>query len=390
MVSHRTAIALFSAVGGRLTVYRVVVWAPGYTGRQALRELLRRPEFEVVGCLAYNPATAGTDVGALVGAEPTGTLVTCDPERIYRMPADVVVYTGRAMPDESRRHAEFDRLLRSGKNVVTSTAYHFPWQRGEDYVAPLEAACLDGGATLHGTGIHPGWFVERYALSLTGLCTRVDRLRVSEIVDLSHHAGEAIRGIGFGSPPERLGSRTRKMIISRYYFEVLAYAAYSLGVRLERMVADIRYLPGRRRLEVAGVTVEPGTVAAVEGTWTGYLDGEPYLEIHELWYLDPDLVEGTEITSPDIYQVQVRGLPVDLNTRLDMVVTEREDVYGRDAAQSGANLTTAVQVVQMIPDVVAAPPGIHLAPVPGRATHDLRDPLDPARRRPVPIPEEIR
>ena len=40
---------------------------------------------------------------------------------------------------------EMVRLLSSGKNVVTTTAYHFPWQRGEDYVAPLEEACRIGG-----------------------------------------------------------------------------------------------------------------------------------------------------------------------------------------------------------------------------------------------------
>lgn len=373
----------------RTEPYRVVVWAPGYTGQQATRELLRRPEFDVVGCLAYNPDKAGRDIGELVGSDLTGTLITTDPEEIYELPADVVVYTGRAMPDESSRHEEFCRLLRSGKNIVTSTAYFFPWQRGEDYVAPLEQACLDGGVTLHGTGVHPGWFVERWALTMTGLCSRVDSLHVSEIVDLSHHAGEAIRGIGFGSRPDQLGSTKRKTIISRYYFEVLAYAAYSLGVDLERMVGDIRYVTSERRLEVAGVTVEPGTVGALDGTWTGYVDGEPFVSIGEFWYVDPDLVRGTEITSPDIYEVHVRGLPVDLRTRLDMVVTEEEDVYGRDAAQSGANLTTAVQVVQMIPAVVEAPPGFYLAAVPGRATRDLRDPLDPARRRPVPVPEEI-
>jgi 4-hydroxy-tetrahydrodipicolinate reductase len=41
--------------------YKVILWGPGYTGSQALREIARRPELELVGCLAYSDAKAGRD-----------------------------------------------------------------------------------------------------------------------------------------------------------------------------------------------------------------------------------------------------------------------------------------------------------------------------------------
>lgn len=375
----------------RTEPYKVVVWGPGYTGSQALREIARRPELRLVGCFAYRPAKVGRDAMELIGEAPAGVTVVGDPRAIYDLDADVVLYAGRALPDESSRHAEITALLRSGKNVVTSTAYFFPWQRGEEYVAPLEAACAEGGTTLHGTGIHPGWFAERFALTATSLCTRVHAVHLREICDLSHHAGETIAAIGFGRPPERLGTKTRKALLSRYYFECIAGLSHHLGLPIDRLVGDVRYLTSERDLHGAAVTVRAGTVGALDGTWTGYAGSRPVLSIRELWYLDRDLVDsGVDITSGDMYELEVKGLPVDVRTRADLTTTDARDVFGVDDRQSAANLATAVQLVQTIPAVVAAPPGILLAPGFAYPAADLRTIPDVLGRRPVPIPEEIR
>ena len=371
--------------------YRVVVWGPGYTGSQALREISRRPELQLVGCLAYSDSKVGLDAMELIGEPPIGVEVVADPQRIYDLDADVVLYAGRAMPDETSRHQEITALLRSDKNVVTTTAYFFPWQRGEDYVRPIEEACREGGTTLHGTGMHPGWFVERFALTATALCTTVAEVHIREICDLSHHAGEAIAGIGYGMPPERLGSKTRKTILSRYYFECIAGLAHHLGLPLEEMTAEVRYPTSSRELKCAGVTIRPGTVGCVDGLWSGLAGGKPLVTIREVWYLDRDLVDpDIELVSGDMYEVAVKGLPVDVTARADLQTSDARDVFGVDDRQSAANLATAVQLVQAIPSVVAAPPGILLAPGFAYPAADLRTIPDPLARRPQVIPETIR
>jgi len=369
--------------------YRIIVWGPGYTGRQVLREVLKRPEFEVVGCLAYSPEKDGVDIGVLAGQEPVGVRATTDQDQIVALDADIVVYAGRFMLDTARQDAEVIRLLRSGKNVVAATAYHFPWQRGPEHSQPLQDACAAGGSTLLGTGIHPGWFIERVVPLMTGLCMEVERIDMAETVDLSHHSGQAVRGMGYGLPPERLGSSKRKWIFSRYYFDSLAYLGYVLGVQLERITSDLRYRPAERRIEAAAITVEPGTIATLNGTFTGYVDGEPYLVLRERLYLDPGHVEDTELTSRDFYDVHVTGKPLDVSTRVNMAVTDNQDVLGVDDAQCGANLATAVELVQTIPAVVAAPPGIALPELFAHYAKDLRGIGRDHRDAPRPVPEEI-
>ena len=368
--------------------YRVIVWGPGYTGRQVLRELIKRPEFNVVGCLAYSQEKDGADVGVLAGQAPIGVTATTDQDGIIDLDADVVIYAGRLLIDTVHQDAEVARLLRSGKNVVAATAYHFPWQRGPAHTQPLEEACRDGSATLLGTGIHPGWFIERVVPLMTGLCMSVNRIDIAETVDLSHHSGEAIRGMGYGLPPERLGSKKRKWILSRYYFDSLAYLAFVLGVRLERITSDIRYRVAEQRLDRAAVAVEAGTVASISGLWTGYLGGKPYLTLRERLYLDPSHVD-TKITSPDFYDVHVIGQPLDVSTRVNIAVTDREDVLGIDDAQCGANLGTAVQLVQTIPAAVDAPPGILLPQLFAHCASDFRDVGQRGSSSVLPVPEEI-
>src|SRR5690606_37702787 len=155
-----------------------------------------------------------------------------------------------------------------------------------------------------------------------------DRVDIAETVDLSNHSGDAIRGMGFGLPPERLGRRTRKWIFSRYYFDSLPYLAHVLGVELERITSDLRYRVAERPVHAAGVTIEPGTVASLDGTFTGWVGGEPHLVLRERLYLDPSHVEDTEITSPDFYDVHISGRPLAVRTRVDITVTDPEDVYG--------------------------------------------------------------
>lgn len=219
---------------GRTEPYKVVLWAPGYTGTQALREIARRPELELVGCLAYSESKAGRDAMDLIGEPTIGVPVVTDKTAIYELDADVVLYAGRALPDET-------------------------------------------------------------------LCTTVKSVSLREICDLSHHSGDAIRGIGFGMEPGRLGSKTRKILLSRYYFECIAGLAHLLGILLDKMTAQVSYPVSEHEVQCAAVTIRPGTVGAVDGTWAGFVGEEQVITIREVWYLDRNLVDpGIDLVSDDM------------------------------------------------------------------------------------------
>lgn len=58
---------------------RVVIWGTGFVGRMVIPEVLRHPEFGLVGVGVSNPAKVGVDVGEICGLpEATGIRATDD------------------------------------------------------------------------------------------------------------------------------------------------------------------------------------------------------------------------------------------------------------------------------------------------------------------------
>lgn len=57
---------------------KVVVWASGCLGSGVIKEILKRPEFELVGVLAHSERKHGLDVGEMLGAGPVGVKITTD------------------------------------------------------------------------------------------------------------------------------------------------------------------------------------------------------------------------------------------------------------------------------------------------------------------------
>jgi hypothetical protein len=168
--------------------YRVIVWGPGIVGSALLREIAAKSELDLVGVLAYSAGKDGKDAGELIGAAPLGVTVTTNKEEIFNLDADVVLHCPQNSSDvsiDSEVTNEVVRLLKSGKNVISSIAYHWPRLHGRELEDKLEAACAEGGATLHSTGVNPGFLNERLVTTLTGVCTTIRSIVVQEICDTS-------------------------------------------------------------------------------------------------------------------------------------------------------------------------------------------------------------
>ena len=105
--------------------YRVVQWTTGNVGKRALRAILDREEFDVVGVYAFSPDKVGRDAGTLAGAAPVGVLATDDVDALLAATPDCVLYTPRVID-----YPFVVRLLRRGINVVTTgdflTGTHHP------------------------------------------------------------------------------------------------------------------------------------------------------------------------------------------------------------------------------------------------------------------------
>ncbi|HEV7524774.1 MAG TPA: dihydrodipicolinate reductase, partial [Acidimicrobiia bacterium] len=94
--------------------YRVVQWATGLLGKEAVKGVLAHPELELVGCWVHSDDKVGKDVGEICGIGAIGVKATNSLDEICALDADAVVYS--PVMASTR---DVIRLLESGKNVVT-------------------------------------------------------------------------------------------------------------------------------------------------------------------------------------------------------------------------------------------------------------------------------
>jgi len=204
---------------------RVVQWATGNVGRAAVEAMVSHPELEVVGAWVHSKDKAGRDVGELCGIERLGVSAADSIDDILALKPDCVLYAP-LLPNQQ----EVTQLLQAGVNVVTPLNWFYPGQRDVD---ALRAACEKGGATLHGTGIHPGGITERLPLTVAALSRAVTHVRAEEFSDIrSYGAADVIRNIMlFGKTPEQAKMSPMLMLLTEGFsqsIEMIADAAITV------------------------------------------------------------------------------------------------------------------------------------------------------------------
>lgn len=342
---------------GSTGVCRVVQWATGSVGKAAIRHFAQSPGFDLVGVLVFGADKVGKDAGEIAGIDPIGVPATDDVEHIVALDADCVFYAP-LWPDIDT----ICRLLRSGKNVVTSTG---PYQRTEVTGADfdrIEQACREGGSSFHGGGIHPGFAGDLLPLTLARIASRVDHIHVHEVVNFKQEPSKYIDWTGMGRTPEQFRAEPTLLGSSVPHFaQSMAVIAEGLGRTVDKVVvdeidiatatADIHYV-GTPTSDIPGVkgVVKAGTVAGQHHRWTAWSEGAPLITFHAEYTMGDDDIEPAWNFGESHYRLVLEGdPPAELILRAG---------NGPDGHPAYLGYTwTAMAAVNAIPAVCAAAPG---------------------------------
>jgi 4-hydroxy-tetrahydrodipicolinate reductase len=332
-------------------IHRVIQWSTGNVGRYALRAILHHPELELTGLWVHSEKKSGRDAGELCGIGPVGLAATNDADALLESDADCVVYTATADLRLMDALDDICRILRSGKNVVSSSIVPLvhPSQMGPDVEQKLAAACRDGGASIWTSGIDPGFANDLLPLTLSGLCERWTQIRIREIVNYAtYDQPEVVLGtMGFGKPLDELPLLLLPGSLALAWGGTIRLLAEGLGLELDEITQHYEVLPALRDLETPMGTIAEGTRAALRFEVSGIVDGEPRLVVEHVTRMHDDLAPDWP-RSDGGYHVIIEGVPRML-CKLDM-----EDEHGDHAV--GGVVLTATRLVNAIPAVIAAEP----------------------------------
>lgn len=335
---------------------RVVQWSTGNVGRHALAGIVAHPELELAGVWVSTKDKVGRDAGELAGLDPIGVTATDDAQALLAGKPDCVVYTAMADDRLSEALADLATILRAGVNVVASGPVFLQYPHGvvpPDLLAPIEAAAAEGGASLWVNGIDPGFANDWLPLVLTSVCQRIDQVRCLEILDYATYDNAKVLFdiMGFGHPLDETPLLLQPGVLSLAWGSVVRQLAAGLGVTLDRVEDVATRLPAPHRIEVPAGVVAEGTTAALRFEVRGMVGDRAVLVLEHVTRLHPDLgPDWPRMAGQGGYRVEVTGDP---NYTLDL------RIEGTDGDHNTGGLkATAMRLVNAIPAVVAAKPGL--------------------------------
>jgi 2,4-diaminopentanoate dehydrogenase len=338
--------------------WRVVQWATGAVGKTTLRAVLDHPDLELVGLYVYSDRKVGRDAGDIARRPATGVFATCNLDEILALDADVVLHTPRVGIPYEAGDSDILALLESGKNVVTTQGQHYPRAHGPAREQLFANAARRGGVTLFGTGVNPGFVVERLALTATGLCLEVESVAVHEVVDASGMPSPEfvfdVMGMGSDPAAPELLDGPLPTLYGALFAEAIRYTTDGMGVEVERIEPDHVAYPATRRLAVAAGVIEAGTLAGTCWRWHAIVGGHRFLTLSITWLMDR---EQPGFEDSHLWTVTVEGVP-GVQMSIDLVDPPNPDGRLTRAEQ----YATAAPVIAAIPVVCQAKPGVFTLP----------------------------
>jgi len=330
---------------------KVIQWATGGIGRAAIAGIARHPQLELVGCWVHSEDKVGRDAGELAAIESLGVAATNDIDSLLALNADCVLYSP-VMADNSL----VEKLLAAGVNVVTPLNWFYPGARD---VSALQAACQQGGSTLHGTGIHPGGVTEKFPLMVSALSSAITHVRAEEFSDIRTYGAPDVVGdiMLFGKTPEEAAASPMVQFLGEGFRQSMDMLAAELGFRID---------PGvRTHHETAVATgpidspigiIEPGRVAAQRFCWQYTVDGEPVITVRVNWFMGEEQLDPPWNFGPEgeRFEVEVSGDP---SSHVIFHGWHPESIAAGLKRNPGI-VATANHCVSAIPYVCAAGPGI--------------------------------
>ena len=316
---------------------RVMHYGLGPIGAAVARQVAQRPGFKIVGAIDIDPAKEGRDLGDVIGHKKRiGVIVSGEAKKTLKAAkADVVVLCTtsslkKVMP-------QIEEILKTRTPIVSTTEeLSYPGYTHIRQARQIHELAKKAKVAVLGTGVNPGFAMDALPIALTAVCERVDRVVVNRVQDARIRRLPFQQKIGAGLTTEQFQKKVDDGSVRHVGLtESIAMIADALGWTLDRITDDIQPKLASVTISSEFLAVDPGYVCGIIQDGVGSRKGEPVIRLHMEAYLG----------APESYDsVDIEGSP-----RLSMKIAG--GIHG--------DVATASIVVNSIPHVINAAPGLH-------------------------------
>jgi hypothetical protein len=316
---------------------KVMHFGLGPIGAAIVKQVAARPGFKIVGAIDIDPAKVGRDIGDVVGlSKRIGAKVSADAVKALKSakPDVVVLCTSSSI---KKVLPQIEAILSVRIPIVSTTEeLSYPGYTHIRQARQVHAMAKKAKVAVLGTGVNPGFAMDALPIALTAVCERVERVIVNRVQDARIRRLPFQQKIGAGLTTEQFQKKVDDGSVRHVGLtESIAMIADALGWTLDRITDDIQPKLASVTISSEFLAVDPGYVCGIVQDGVGYRKGEPVIKLHMEAYLG----------SPETYDsVEIEGSP-----NLSMKVAG--GIHG--------DIATASIVVNSIPKVLGAAPGLH-------------------------------
>jgi 4-hydroxy-tetrahydrodipicolinate reductase len=246
----------------------------GEIGRAIARAVLSRPELELVAAVDPAPALSGRSLADLLDIPGLDLQVGQDLREVLpRMRGGVVLHaTGSAF---AHVYEQIVSVVEAGVSVVsTCEEMAFPWLKNDELAEKLDKLCESKDVAVLGTGVNPGFALDRLPAFLAQVTGPVRHVRATRVVDASTRRAALQRKIGAGMTTEAFLEAVEKGGIGHVGLaESAALVAMGCGLEVDEVEEEVDPMIAEEGSDSTAVPVRPGEVAGVHQVVRGFGDG---------------------------------------------------------------------------------------------------------------------
>jgi 2,4-diaminopentanoate dehydrogenase len=287
-----------------------------------------------------------------------GVVATDSFEDFLSLDADCMTYCAAVAMSGPNIEEVVDQLyaiLESGKNVVTPSYPELIHRPSLDHAThkKLDAACRQGHSSLFATGIAPGFASDILAVHAASMSELPAKVFVQERIRCGTYGSSGFfAGLGFGRTPEQDAHMHPPGAMIGHFAPPLRLLAKGLGLALDDVREQRDVAVAYRHYCFDAGEIPAGTIASVRMRFDGVVDGEPRVHFSSIWSMPDEAVEGWQPPIPAGSSIR----------RLTRITVDGDPPVLLDFALNGGELpgatATAARVVNAVPQVCAARPGI--------------------------------
>jgi hypothetical protein len=316
---------------------RVLHYGLGPIGAAVVKQVADRRGFRIVGAVDIDPAKVGRDLGDVAGVGRALRIKVSGDARktIKSAKPDVVVLC--TLSSLKKVTPQIEQILTLKVPIVSTTEeLAYPTGANLKYARAIHAAAKKAKVAVLGTGVNPGFTMDALPITLTGVCERVDRIRVDRVQDARVRRLPFQLKIGAGLTREQFQKKVQDTSVRHVGLaESVTMIADAMGWKLDRITDEIHPKIATETVSSEFLAVDPGYVCGIVQDGIGYRDGQAAVTLHMEAYLGaPESFDAVEIAGSPNIRSKIAG-----------------GVHG--------DVATASITVNSIPKILEVAPGLH-------------------------------